>query len=87
MSLWRYFFPKISEVTPNTYWLHESELEEARNPFEDTYLTYKVIDVKNGYFKYQYASKKSRIPYLENSCKIENFYAFHRKVDKPDWFE
>lgn len=86
MSFWRYLFPQSKEVTPNTFWVHESEFEEALNPFDDTFVTYKVLEVKNGFVKYEYRSRKSFEPYLTGSSTLQHFYGFKRKINKPDWF-
>jgi hypothetical protein len=84
MSFFRYLFPRKSQVTIGSIWVHESDFE---NPFQHQVIR-KVKDVKGKFVKFrtygQYIGKYDR----DDSCEIRTLYAFYRKLDNPpEWFK
>jgi hypothetical protein len=55
-------------------WVIEDEYE---NPFKHK-LKYKVLDVKNGFVKYEVIGKYGIIS--EDSTSLRSFYAFYREI-------
>ena len=79
MSLFRYLFPRKSQVTIGSFWVHDSDYD---NPFERN-IVYKVDDVKSNWVKYTCYGRIGFITTMSRNIKF--FYAFYRKLDKaPD---
>ncbi len=79
MSLFRYLFPRKSQVTIGSFWVIDTDYD---NPFERK-IVYKVDDVQRNWVKYTCYRRSVFI--VTHSRKIRDFYAFYRKLDKaPD---
>jgi hypothetical protein len=83
MSFFRFIFPRKSQVTIGSLWVHESDFE---NPFHHQVIR-KVEDVKGKFVKFTTYSQNLG-HYGDDSCEIRTLYAFYRKLDNPpEWFK
>ena len=81
MSIFRYMFPRPKKITIGSKWIFMDQFEKFKNPFDDTYLIYEVLDIKDGFVKYQ-CSKKNGEPHPPDSSPVRRFYAFYRKIEE-----
>lgn len=78
MSFIRYIFaPKTLPI--GSVWVIEDEYE---NPFNHK-LKYKVLDVKNGFVKYEVRGRDGDF-ISEDSTALRSFYAFYRKIKETE---
>jgi hypothetical protein len=79
--LMRYLFPRKSQITIGSKWVHEDQLSDFKNPFSLPIL-YEVLDVKNDFVKYLAKSQKPGVGELrEDSCSIKAFYGCYRRIE------